>query len=106
MLRSPVLRIRIESNGTCSPVLPTSVDRDLQSLVTGASAGKIDKAGLATLASPDETDSNETDIDERDGCTVVADGADVFPLVTDGLRRRLEHRIDPDEQLTFVGERQ
>ena len=106
MLRSPVLRIRIESHGACSPALPTSVDRALQPLVAGASAGKIDEAGLATLSSPDETDSNETDIDERDGCTVVADGADVFQLVIDGLRRRLEHRIDPDERLTFVGERQ
>ena len=105
MLRSRVLRIRIENSGACSPALPTSIDRALQSLVTSANAGRIDEASLAALPAPDKVDSNETDIVEHDGCIVVADGADVFPLIIDGLRRRLEHRIESDERLVLVGER-
>ena len=101
-----MLRIRIDSSGTYSPALPTSVDRAFQPLVSGDAAGKIDKAGLASLPAPDTTDSNETEIREDDGYTVVADGTDALRLVVDGLQRRLAHRIEPDERLVLAGDGQ
>lgn len=110
MVRGRVLRIRIESSGMSSPALPTSTDRDFQPLVAGALAGKVagrvDKESLAELSAPDGEDSNETTIDKRDDCVVVADGSEVFSLVVAGLRRRLEHRIEPDEKLMLAGERE
>ena len=101
-----MLRIRIDSSGTYSPVLPQNVDRAFQPLVSGDAAGRIDKAGLSSLPATDTTDSNETAIREYDGYTVVADGTDALRLVIDGLQRRLVHRIEPDEQLILVGDRQ
>ena len=87
-----------------SPSLPKSVERALRSLLQ--SEGVVSVETLAELPEPKDSnlDSNLDVIAETLGHEVVADGSIALQVVIEGLKRRLNTVITPNEKIRLVGD--